>query len=309
MPAFGFTTEDIPDLTGKIAIVTGGNTGIGFATCVELLRKGAKVYLAARSETRAKKAIGTLQKEIPGALVVWLPLDLMSLKSVMNAVNEFKKGEQRLDILINNAGIMACPFQLSEDGIESQFATNHVGHFLLTRELLPYLVESRGRIVNVSSMLYTWHPPGGIAFEDLNNASAMSNLTRYGQSKLANILFTRELHKRFGDHIYVNAVHPGIIRSELSRGMEDTIGKFAQLLLVPFAFFFTNFVQSSPEKGALNSLFCATSTNIEQQTIKNTYFVPNVQPEALSPIACDDDLSNKLWEFTERLIREKQSQI
>jgi NAD(P)-dependent dehydrogenase (short-subunit alcohol dehydrogenase family) len=303
-----FSAASIPDLGGKTILVTGGNTGIGYETCLECCRKGAHVYLAARSEQRATDAIEKIKKEIPQAKITFLKLDLQDLKQVQTAAQEFKGKESKLDVLVNNAGIMACPFQLSKDGIETQFATNHVGHFLLTRELLPVLLKTpKSRLVNVSSEAHKWHPKNGIEFDDINNEKAMSNFQRYGQSKLANILFTREFNKRYGDKMYSNSLHPGVVRTELGRGLFESMGPTLSFVVSPILYMFSFFVQIGPKEGALTSLYCATSPDIETKQIKDKYYVPFAKEEEPLAISRDDALATKLWEFTEKLVNEKLS--
>ena len=210
---YHFTTDSIPDLDGKTFIVTGGNSGIGFKTVLHLALNGAHVYLAARSEKRAQEALDKLKVEAPTAKITFLKLDLQDLKQVKQAAQEFLDKESVLDCLINNAGIMASPFELSKDGIELQFATNHLGHFLFTTHLIPALERSKSpRIVNVSSVAHKFAPWNGIEFEHINDPdyySYFGNWYRYGQSKLANLLFTTELTRRY-PNIISNAVHPGI---------------------------------------------------------------------------------------------------
>jgi NAD(P)-dependent dehydrogenase (short-subunit alcohol dehydrogenase family) len=301
-----FSFDKIPDQSNKTVIVTGGNTGIGFVTCLELARKGAHVYLAARSEERAKDAITRIQTQVPGAKVTWLQLDLQDLKQIQKAAKEFKQKEQKLDILINNAGIMAPPFALTKDGIETQFGTNHVGHHLFTRELLDVLKNTETpRVVNLSSVAHKWHPKEGIAFDDINNEKAMSNFARYGQSKLANLLFTRGLVKRHGDFLFANSVHPGVVRTELGRGIQKSLGWFFTAALTPLFKVFSLFAQISPEEGTLTTLYCATSPDIVKKNFKDKYFVPFAQEQEPLPIARDDALADKLWDFTEQLINEK----
>lgn len=177
-PAYSF--NDIPDLTGKIAIVTGGNSGIGLVTARELARKGAHVTIGTRSSSKGMEA----KKEICGALgterpcnVDVLALDLASLEKVAEFADNFKQKHKTLDILILNAAVMACPFQLSADGYEMQFATNHLGHFLLTQLLLPLLDKSPdGRVVTVSSSAHRGAPAEGIHFDALNNDKDYSPL-------------------------------------------------------------------------------------------------------------------------------------
>ena len=183
-----FTAECIPDQKGKIAIVTGGNAGIGYETVLHLAKKNAKVYMASRSAAKAEKAIAQIKQQEPLANVEFLALDLQDLSSVKKAAAEFSLKETQLDLLINNAGIANVPFALSKDGIESQFATNHLGHFYFTQLLIPLLLKSDRvpRIVNVSSVAHTFTDKRGILdLNDTNDAKSLSSLGRYAQSKVS----------------------------------------------------------------------------------------------------------------------------
>ncbi|KAJ3257821.1 hypothetical protein HK103_004289 [Boothiomyces macroporosus] len=307
-PEKKYSVEQIPNLKGKIAIVTGGNTGVGFATCTELARKGAKVYLAARSDERANAAIAKIKQEIPDADIVHLKLDLQDLKQVKSAADTFKSKEAKLDILINNAGIMACPFALSKDGIETQFATNHVGHYLLTRELISTLLKTPNpRVVNLSSLAHLHAPEHGIEFDKINDENALNTWARYGQSKLANILFTRGLNKRFGDKgLLANSVHPGWVNTELDRGIQQSAGIF-YTITYPANWLTQKLIALTPLQGALTSLYCATSPEIEEKKIRDKYFIPIANEQESSPLSRDEALSEKLWKFTEDLVNEKLS--
>ena len=299
-----FSVNDIPSLEGKTFIVTGGNTGIGYETCLALANKGATVYLAARSEERAKAAISKLTEATKSTKIHFLQLDLMDLGQVKKAATEFLSKKVPLDCLINNAGIMGCPFALTKNGIESQFGTNHVGHFLFTELLIPALLKSKqARIVNVSSIAHKFAPkPEGIRFEKMNEEANMGPWERYGQSKLSNILFSRGLHKRYFDKgILANSVHPGWVATELIRGPNETYGKL-------FSYFMTglnNLFAISPPNGALTQLFVATHPSIAESKISNKYFVPyakEVEPDL--KLALDDELAEKLWTYTENLVKE-----
>lgn len=163
--ARNWSVDDLPDMSGKVAIVTGGNTGIGKVTCLELVKKHATVYLAARTKERAENALKDIKKEVTDAQIEWLPLDLLSLRQVSEAAGSFVKKEKKLNYLLNNAGIMATPYSETENGYEIQFGTNHMGPFLFTQKLLPMLEATAEkedvRIVNVSSTGHQFAPSGG----------------------------------------------------------------------------------------------------------------------------------------------------
>ena len=205
------------ELNNKVIIVTGGNSGIGYYGIEYFLSLGAKVIMASRSKARAEEAIQTLKKLKLSGQVEFIPLDLMSLASVEQFVKLFRASYKKLDILINNAGIMFGDYLLTQDGLESQMATNHFGHFALTAKLLDMLVKSKGRIVNISSIA---HRRGDIDFENLNyqQPKTYSPWGAYSRSKLANLLFTYELDRRLKTQklpVTVVAAHPGVSKTNL----------------------------------------------------------------------------------------------
>ncbi len=205
------------NLKDKVVIVTGGNSGIGYFAIERFLKEGAQVVMASRSKARAEEAIQTLNAlNLPGK-VVFIPLDLMTLVSVKTFVSQFKKQFQRLDLLVNNAGIMFGDYKLTDDGFESQMATNHFGHFALTGQLLSMLIANQGRIVNVSSIA---HRRGEIDFDNLQfeKPKSYSPWGAYSRSKLANLLFTYELDRRLKKAklpVKVLAAHPGVSKTNL----------------------------------------------------------------------------------------------
>ena len=170
-----FRTRTVPDLTGKVAIVTGANTGIGYSTARELARKGAKVIVAARSEERGKDAVARIKKQLKGQkgadLVEFMKLDLGSLSQIRSFARSFLWSNRQLDILVLNAGIMMPPFEKTKDGFESQIGVNHLGHFLLTKLLTPVLKQSKARVVSVSSLAHIGPYPGGIKFDTFKNGT------------------------------------------------------------------------------------------------------------------------------------------
>lgn len=214
-----WTAEDIPDQTGRVAIVTGANSGIGFETARALAAKNASVILACRSEEKGIRAADKISKQYPQAEVEWLPLDLSSLQSVAAFAEIFLNKHTRLDLLINNAGVMIPPYTRTIDGFELQFGTNHLGHFALTGRLWGRLEEtSSSRVVNVSSLA---HRKGKIDFTDLHwQKRRYKPWQAYGDSKIANLFFTFELQRRCaerGTQVRINAAHPGWTATELQR--------------------------------------------------------------------------------------------
>ena len=214
----GWNESDIADQSGKTVIVTGANSGIGYETARVLAAKGAHVVLACRSAERGGEALARIQSEHPGAKAELRLLDLSDLSSVKSFAERFRKQHGKFDILINNAGVMVPPFSKTADGFELQFGTNHLGHFALTAQLIDLLPpSSHSRIVNVSSIAHTM---GKIDFDNLNAERGYNKLVAYGQSKLANLLFTYELQRRLqaaGDSTLVTAAHPGWTATNLQK--------------------------------------------------------------------------------------------
>jgi len=259
------------------------------------------VILACRSSDKTLPVVEDIKEKTKNEKVEFMELDLSSLASVKKFADQFLERKLPLHLLLNNAGIMACPFGLTKDGIESQFGTNHVGHFYLTMLLLEPLEQSQpSRIVNLSSLAHTYPASGGIAFEKINDEGSYGAWTAYGQSKLANILFTTELQRRLeGKKIYVNAAHPGAVATELSRHLNNG---FLLGLILPVL---TRLFAVTPETGALTQMYLATHPDIEEKEIKGRYFVPTAVEGNPSQYAKDEDLAKKLWEFTENLLKEK----
>ena len=206
-----WTANDIPDLTGKVIIVTGANSGIGWEAVKVFAEKGAHVVMACRNITKGKQA----QRDVSGSSEV-AQLNLASLASVRAFADQFKAKHDKLDILVNNAGVMAIPYRKTEDGFEMQFGTNHLGHFALTGLLLEQLLASKkSRVVNVSSMA---HEQGTMNWDDLAWERDYSEWGAYGMSKLANLLFTYELQRKFeaaGVDAISTGCHPGYAATNL----------------------------------------------------------------------------------------------
>ncbi|HEY2268139.1 MAG TPA: SDR family NAD(P)-dependent oxidoreductase [Streptosporangiaceae bacterium] len=213
-----WTSDDVPGQHGRLAVVTGANTGLGFETAQVLAARGASVVLAVRDTEKGKRAAARIAGAAPGANVMVQPLDLASLDSVRAAAGELRARHPRIDLLVNNAGVMLTPKQATRDGFELQFGTNHLGPFALTGLLLEQMLAVPGsRVVTVSSLA---HRIGArINFDDLQGERSYSRVAAYGQSKLANLMFTYELQRRLsgaGTTIAV-AAHPGFAGTELGR--------------------------------------------------------------------------------------------
>ena len=296
-----WTLDNIPDLTGKVIIVTGANNGIGYEAAKEFARNGAQTILACRSAEKAQAALDQIRAEIPDASVEIIQLDLASLKSVHRFADDFKARYDQLDILLNNAGIMAVPYGKTEDGFESQLGINHLGHFALTGLLIELLLKTpRSRIVNVSSI---GHRSGKMNFENLmfEDGKEYSRTKAYYKSKLANLLFTYELQRRFdanGAEPKAIAAHPGISTTSLA---DHLFPKFLLKLMIPLM----RRMNQSAEMGALPSLRAA----VDPEVIGGQYYGPDgpkerngypvvVQSSEASHNKAD---AQKLWEISEQL--------
>ncbi|MFG6198874.1 oxidoreductase [Nonomuraea sp. JJY05] len=241
----GWTPDSIPDLTGKTAIVTGANSGIGRPTALELARHGARVIVAARSPEKGEATVEEILRAVPGGQVEYGRLDLADLASV----RRFAEGVDRLDLLVNNAAIGMISRQETKDGFEMQFGTNHLGHFALTGLLLPLLLAApAARVVNVSSDA---HAMGRIDFDNLGLERGYSRFGAYGRSKLANLLFTLELQRRAekaGKALISVATHPGTTATNIVK-----LGPLQPLMGLFF---------KSAAAGAVSSLYAATSPDV-----------------------------------------------
>ncbi|XP_058461119.1 retinol dehydrogenase 13-like [Malaya genurostris] len=277
---------------GKIAIVTGSNTGIGKETVMTLANRGATVYMACRDMKKCEKAREEIVLETRNANVFCRECDLASLQSVRKFAKQFKTEQNRLDILVNNAGVMRCPRTLTKEGIELQLGVNHMGHFLLTNLLLDRLkMSAPSRIVVVSSLA---HERGKINIHDLNSEKSYDPANAYEQSKLANVLFTRELAKRLeGTGVTVNAVHPGVVDTELMRHMGLFNSWFSSILIKPFVWPFLK----SPIYGAQTSLYAALDPDLEK--VSGQYF-SDCAPKDVAELAKDDKLAKWLWTVSDK---------
>lgn len=294
-----FSFNKIPIQKGRVAIVTGANTGLGYQTALAFAQKGLKVILACRTEAKALKAIAKIKGIVTNAELAYIQLDLMDLQSVRDFCDAFRKEHQQLDLLINNAGIMIPPFQKTKDGFESQLGVNYLSHFLLTGLLIDLLERTPGaRVVTLSSKA---HESGVINFDDLNSAQSYSKFKAYAQSKLACLLFTQELNRRLivaGKKTVSVAAHPGVSTTDLGRH----IPKLAYYLLMPIFVFFTH----KPAKGALPTIMAALDEDVQG----GDYFGPIGFKEMkgppakvkAKPRAYDADVASKLWERTEKMI-------
>lgn len=249
---YNWNIEDAPSQPGKVAIVTGANSGIGYQTTLGLVKKDFVVIMACRNIQKAEEAKAKILRLHPKAKIKSMKLDLSSLADIRKFVDEFKTQFKRLDLLINNAGIMMSPYKVSEDGFENQLATNYIGHFALTGLLIPLLNStSDSRIVTLSSLSFKW---AKIKFEDLHAKKGYSRRTAYGQSKRACLMFAFELQRRLSLANYKTlslAAHPGLSKTNLDRFFPSLIRPLGSLFL------------QSAQMGALPVLYAALSKDVK----------------------------------------------
>lgn len=263
--------------------------------------KPARIYLAARTASKASLAIADIKTAVPTACeIIHLPLDLTSFASIADAAATFNRSESRLDVLINNAGIMACPYSTTKEGYEVQFGTNHMGHALLTKLLLPALLQTSethgdARVVTLSSAGHAIGVPGGLIF-DQQKLEQQGTWKRYGQSKLCNLLFARELSQRYPTITSVS-LHPGVIFTDLFQSLRANVFLKAGLWLYGLFFFLIPGHYKSTEGGALNQTWAATTP--KENLVNGAYYKPVGVKSEGSKAARDAGLQKKLWEYTE----------
>lgn len=303
-PAFN-PEKDIPELDGKTILVTGGNNGLGKECITQLAKHNpTRIYMGARSVQKAEEAILDIKKEVPSAHIVFLEMDLASFSSVKLAADAFLSENDRLDVLINNAGVFATPPGLTTDGYEIQFGTNYMGPALLTRLLLPVLDKTASaipgsdvRIVNVSSEIYRWPPKGGLLLSQVKTPLVeISTTTRYAQSKLANIYFAKSYAKRH-PRIKSVALHPGLVQTNIGGGMAAN-----PILSFIFNQIVTRAASVDVPTGALNQLWasCAHSDEVKS----GAYYIPFFKEADRMDMMSDEHKAEELWQWTEREFRE-----
>jgi len=285
---FGSSADDVTqavDLRGRTMLVTGCNSGIGLETVRALVKRGAHVFATARTEQKARDACAALGREI-----VPLACELSDPVSVRACTETVKRQVRGIDAIICNAGVMAIPTLERAFGYELQFFTNHIGHFLLVTELLDSLAED-GRVVVVSSDAHKGAPKEGIQFDNLSGDKGYSPWRAYGQSKLANLLFAKELAKRFtATKKTANAIHPGVINTNLGRSMPSVM-RAALSVAAPL-------VLKSAAQGAATQ--CYVATNPELATVSGAYFADCNIAEP-TKLAQDPALAARLWDESERI--------
>ncbi|MFG2650644.1 oxidoreductase [Streptomyces sp. NPDC048436] len=295
-----WTADQIPDQTKRVFVVTGANSGLGLATTRALAARGGHVILAVRDEAKGRRAVTEITAEHPAADLEVRRLDLADLDSVRGFADDLRADHPRLDVLINNAGVMAPPRTLSAQGHESQFACNHLGHFALTGLLLDLLAAgSDPRVVTVSSVN---HRQGKLHFDDLNGENGYKPMGFYNQSKLANAVFGQELHRRLaesGSPVRSVLAHPGYTATNLQMGApiglwRVVLGRIGNPLFA-----------QSPANGALSQLYAATEPTLEGGEFIGPGGLAELRgapgKARLSPTATDPGTGRRLWEVSERL--------
>lgn len=298
-----WTAADVPDLSGKTIIVTGGNSGIGYEAARQLAGKNARVVLACRDQGKADTAAAAIRGEHPGATVEVMALDLASLASVRAFAEAVRRQHPRLDVLCNNAGVMALPYRKTADGFEMQFGTNHLGHFALTGQLLDVLRQTAGaRVVNVSSGA---HRAGWIRFKDLQWERGYRKWLAYGQSKLANLLFTYELQRRLTAAqvpVLSVACHPGYAATNLQSAGPRMAGSTFMERVTDLG---NRLFAQSAAMGALPTLYAVAAPDVQG----GDYIGPDGVGEMhghprkvrSNGRSHDQDTARRLWEVSEEL--------
>jgi NAD(P)-dependent dehydrogenase (short-subunit alcohol dehydrogenase family) len=283
-------------LDGKTVIVTGSNTGIGKETARDMARRGAKVILGCRNQRKAQEVANEIMRHTNNKSVLVLPLDLTSFKSVRAFADSIVKNEERLDILINNAGMIGTDDkQVTEDGLELQFQTNHLGPFLLTNLLLPKLKANQpSRVVMVASEAHRFAKT--IPFDNLKAEKFYKPRKIYAMTKACNILFTHEMAKRLeGSGVTINCLHPGVIATELYRNFKGVV----KLVFGTFEFLLNPFWKSA-EEGAQTTIFAAVDESLD--TVSGKYF-SDCRLKTPTALVTDDAVAKKLWEVSESLTK------
>ena len=297
-----WTTADIPSLNGKTAVITGATGGLGYETALALAGAGASVVLTGRNGAKGRHALQTIRSQFPNAEIAYENLDLANLASVSDFATRYAAAHASLDLLVNNAGVMALPKrQVTSDGFEMQLGTNYLGHYALTAHLLPWLRRGhQPRVVNLSSLA---HRSGKIDFDDLQCTRSYTPWKAYTQSKLAMLMFALELQRRSdaaGWGLMSNAAHPGFARTDLIAN-----GPGASGLLWHVSRWLQPYVSHSAAEGALPTLFAATSPEAKA----GGYYGPNgfyemkgpPVPAKIMPQAKDAAMAARLWDVSAAL--------
>lgn len=297
-----FTAKDIPSLAGKVIIVTGGNSGLGLQSVLDLARhEPQEIWLTARTTEKADKAIQEVKKTVPSANIKPLEMDLTSCDSIRAAARTFTSASPRLDILMLNAGCMCAPASLTKDGYEMHLGTNHVGHALFTKLVAPVLDRTADvRVVVLSSAAVEMPPEGGLQLDGAKTTQdAMGSLGRYAQSKLANTLWARELARHHPTWT-VTAIHPGVVNTNLVHHLQEQYWLLGPLLWAACK------LLTTVEVGARNQLWAATAPKQDIENGAMYYPVGDLSGGRKGRYNQDDDLAKKLWEWTEEELKDQK---
>ncbi|KAG9276478.1 retinol dehydrogenase 12, like [Astyanax mexicanus] len=276
-------------LDGKTVLITGANTGIGKETAIDLAKRGARIIMACRDMEKADGALKEVIEASGNQDVVTKKLDLADTKSIREFAQMINSEEKQVNILINNAGVMVCPYGKTADGFEMQIGVNHMGHFLLTFLLMDLIKKSSpARIVNVSSMAHKW---GTINIDDINSEKSYDKSKAYSQSKLANVLFTRCLAKHLdGTGVTVYVLHPGVVQTELWRHL-NRAQQGVMWMVKPFT--------KTSVQGAQTTIYCAVAPELETESGK---YYSDCAPASCSNAAMDDDMAKRLWDLSCKML-------
>ena len=277
-------------MQGKTILITGGNAGIGKSTAEGLVKLGAHVIITSRDLEKGEQALQEIKHSVPDAKIDLFSCDLASFASIHHLAGKVRQKFNRLDVLINNAGLFSSHFQQTREGFEMQFGVNHLGHFLLTKLLMDMLKAAPNpRVINVSSSA---HFKGDIDFSSFKQVSAHYNgFKAYAQSKLANILFTKELARRFAN-LDCNCLHPGVVRTGIGTKNANLTMSLIWRLWQPF--------MCTPEKGARTSIYLASAPEVEG--VSGKYFHHNQKPCVPARLARSPALAQKLWDISENFV-------
>jgi len=275
------------DLQGKVVIITGANSGIGKETAKILAGRGAHVLMACRNAQRGQEAYEEIFQSTGSHELEVMTLDLASFDSIREFAAQCREKYEKIDVLINNAGLFPLKKQMTEDGFEMQIGVNHLGHFLLTTLLLPQLEKGNARVINVAS---TMHNFGKMDFDSFTGEKSYQPMRAYGQSKLANVLFSRELARRYSDKgITSFSAHPGAVGTNIAG--RSLLNRWGYRIMGAFL---------SPARGAKTSVYLATEPGIEEHN--GGYFNEFCNLKPGSKLSQDMDVAEKLWEESERLV-------
>ena len=278
-------------LDGKIVVITGASSGIGKETAIEIARRGATVVMVCRDFDRGTSALNEVKERSGNSNVFLKLLDLSSLEAVKNFSKYFVEEFNALHVLINNAAVAVCPYSKTRDGFEMQFGVNHLSHFALTNLLLPLMAKSApSRVINVSSR-FSQHSMADIRLDDINSEKSYSPYKAYCQSKLANVLFTKELNKKLtGSGITTYSLHPGVALTEC--------GRHANILFQYFTAMISPFVLKTPSQAAQTTIYCTVQEGIEN--LSGKYFV-DCEVQETQYRSNDEGLAKELWELSEEM--------